>query len=54
MLAEIYISALLVDEDLADHDWEAWDKWEIDDQVACIAWMLIVERPLSARKQPLS
>ncbi len=54
MLAEIYIEALLVDEDLADQVWEAWDKGEIDDQVACIARMLIVERPLSPRKQPLS
>jgi hypothetical protein len=33
MLAEIYIQALLVDEELADQVWEAWDKGEIDDQV---------------------
>jgi hypothetical protein len=26
MLTELYISALLVDEDLADQVWEAWDK----------------------------
>ena len=25
MLTEIYIEALLVNEDLADQDWEAWD-----------------------------
>ena len=42
MLTEIYIEALLVDEELADQVWEAWDKGEIDDQVACIAWSLIV------------
>ena len=29
MLTEIYIEALLVDEDLADQVWEAWDKGEI-------------------------
>ncbi len=46
MLTEIYIEVLLVDEELADQVWAAWDKREIDDQVACIAWMLIVERPL--------
>ncbi len=46
MLTEIYIEALLVDEELADQVWEAWDAGEIDDQIACIAWMLIVERPL--------
>ncbi len=37
MLAEIYIQALLVDEDLADLVWEAWDKREIDDAVVFIA-----------------
>jgi hypothetical protein len=26
MLAEIYIEALLVDENLADQVWDAWDK----------------------------
>ncbi len=31
MLTEIYIEALLVDEELADQVWEAWDKWEISD-----------------------
>ncbi len=34
MLTEIYIEALLVDEELADQIWEAWDRGEIDDQVA--------------------
>ena len=29
MLTEIYIEALLVDEELADQVWEAWDKGEI-------------------------
>ena len=46
MLTEIYIEALLVNEELADQVWEAWDADEIDDQIACIAWVLIVERPL--------
>ena len=53
MLAEIFIEALLIDEELADEVWEAWNKGEIDDQVACIAWMLIVERPLCPRKRTL-
>ena len=38
---EIYIEALLVDEELADQVWEAWDKGEIDDHCAAIAWLLI-------------
>ena len=46
MLTEIYIEVLLVDEELADQVWEVWDAGEIDDQIACIAWVLIVERPL--------
>ena len=41
MLTEIYIEALLVDEDLADQVREAWDKGESDDQVAWLAWRLI-------------
>jgi hypothetical protein len=41
MLTENYISALLVDKELADQVWEAWDKGEIDDQVAWSAWSLI-------------
>ncbi len=49
MFAELYIEALLVDEELADQVWEAWDKREIDDQIACIAWVLIVERPVHSR-----
>ena len=31
MLIEIYIEALLVDEELADQVWEAWDAGEIND-----------------------
>ena len=38
MLAEIYISALLVDERMAD---QAWDAREIDDCAAYLAWLLI-------------
>ncbi len=41
MLTEIYIEALLVDEELADQVWEAWDAREIDDHTGFIAWMLI-------------
>ena len=41
MLSEIYIEALLVDEEAADQVWEAWNKAEIDDAVSRIAWMLI-------------
>ncbi len=33
MLTEIYIGALLVDEELADQVWKAWDAGEIDDRV---------------------
>ncbi len=44
MLTEIYIKALLVDEDLADRVWEAWDKGEIDDELAAWAWWLIATR----------
>ena len=38
MLTEIYIEALLVNEELADQVWLAWDAGEIDDLTACVAW----------------
>jgi len=41
MLTEIYIEALFVDKDLADQVWEVWDKGEIDDLTACVAWRLV-------------
>ncbi len=41
MLTEIYIEALLVDEELADQVWEAWDAGVIDNELTMIAWLLI-------------
>jgi hypothetical protein len=46
MPIEIYIEALLLNEELADEVWEAWDTGEIDDQVACITWLMIAGRCL--------
>ncbi len=42
MLTRIYIEALLVDEELADQVWEAWDKGEISEFIAAWAWWVIV------------
>ena len=39
MLTEIYIEALLVDEELAD---QVWDAGEIDDSIATFVWWSIV------------
>ncbi len=50
MLTEIYIEALLVDEELADQGWEAWDAGEIDDRVACI--LRIVIAVMNVRRRP--
>ena len=41
MLTEIYIEALLVDEQVADQVWEARDAGVLTDGAACIAWLLI-------------
>ena len=41
MFTELYTEALLVDEDLADQVWEAWDEGEIGDELAAIAWLLL-------------
>ncbi len=42
MLTEVYIEALLVDEELADQVWEAWNAGEIDDSTAATAWGAIM------------
>jgi hypothetical protein len=41
MPTQVYIEALLVDEELADLVWESWNKREIDDQVAMFAWLTL-------------
>ncbi len=43
MLTEIYIEALLVDEELADQVWELWDKGEIDDLDAYLGWLMVAK-----------
>ena len=53
MLTEVYIEALLVNEDLADEVWEAWDAGEIDDQVTWLAWWCIAFRPLHPESRRL-
>ena len=41
MLTEIYISALLVNEELADQVWELWMAGNISDAKAALAWCII-------------
>jgi hypothetical protein len=38
MLTELYIEALLVDEELADMVWEALEAGLIPDELAALAW----------------
>ena len=42
MFTEIYIEALLVDEEAADQVWEAWDGGEISTYWAVWMWWTIV------------
>jgi len=44
MLTEVYIEALLVEEELADRDWEAWDLEKTEDAVALLAWLMVATR----------
>jgi len=46
MLTEIYIEALLVDEELADQVWQMWTSGQISDDVATIGWVLIASQTL--------
>ena len=41
MLTEIYIEALLVDEDLPDQVWELWNAGVITDDLAPFAWNIL-------------
>ena len=41
MLTEIYIEALLVNEELADQVWEDWDTRLIPNELAALAWWII-------------
>ena len=41
MLTDLYIEALLIDEELADMVWEAWDAGLISDDFATTAWWII-------------
>ena len=41
MLTELYIEALLVNEELADLVWEAWDADVIDSDLAALVWKLL-------------
>lgn len=46
MLAELYIEALLVDEDLADQVWELWNAGVMTDDLATHCWATIWRRQL--------
>ena len=43
MLAEIYIEALLADEELADQVWELWDVGMVSDDLAMLAWCILAQ-----------
>ena len=42
MLTEAFVEALLVDEELANMVWEAWDVGMIPDELAAVNWLLLV------------
>jgi len=44
MLTELYIEAVLVDEELADMVWELSEAGLIPDEVAASAWLQVVTR----------
>ena len=44
MLAEIYIAALLVDEELADQVWELWNAGVITDDLAAAWWCILAHK----------
>ncbi len=51
MLTEIYIEALLVDEELADQVWKAWERKEISTYWAAWMWWSIVRKTVVKENQ---
>ena len=47
MLCAIYIEALLVNEEMADQVWEAWNAGELCDMVAAAAWLAMLQLSLA-------
>ena len=43
MHTELYIGALLADEELADLVWETWDAGLIPDELAAQAWCILAD-----------
>ncbi len=55
MFTELYIEALLVDEELADLVWEAWARSQITAELAGLTWSLVAATtsvPLLASSGP--
>ncbi len=46
MLTRLYIEALLVNEELADQVWAAWDAGKIDDLTAFAGWSLLASHAM--------
>ncbi len=44
MLTEVYIEAMLVNQELVDQVWEAWDGGEISDFWASWFWWTIAQK----------
>ena len=43
VLADVYIEALLVNQNLADQVWELWDAGVITDEIAAAAWCIVTD-----------
>ena len=54
MLTEIYIEALLVDQELADQVWEAWYAGETNDATAYIACRSTTMRSVGLGRRDIS
>ena len=48
MFTELYVEALLADQELADQVWGLWDAGLIPDELAAIAWGLVALENISA------
>ena len=54
MFTELYIEALLVDEELADMVWELWDARVISDYLAALVWHILASSTHAESEQKVS
>ena len=54
MLVDLYVEALLADENRADRVWDLWNAGVITDEMAAWAWSILVASDPNRGRRPCS